>query len=186
MQLQGERVYIRRAQVDDAEALCAFHARNRVFFDPTRPAWSEEEFELESIRERLNGNKRRWEQDEAYCFHVFLNETDELVGTVDLVFVKRGPLQSAMLGYELDQAHNGKGLMTEAARLCIAFGFEHAKFHRIEAGAMPRNEGSNRVLEKLGFTLEGLNRKIVQINGEWEDHNLWAMLESDWEARKEK
>ncbi|MGZ4032747.1 MAG: GNAT family N-acetyltransferase, partial [Tumebacillaceae bacterium] len=141
------------------------------------------EITLEYMRERLERLHREWEEDKTYSFHVYLIESNELIGTVDLMFVKRGPGQSAMIGYELDQAHNGKGLMSEAVLLCLKFAFEHANLHRIEAGAMPRNVGSNRLLEKVGFTYEGLHRKNVKINGAWEDHNQWAILDTDWQEK---
>ena len=53
---------------------------------------------------------------------------------------------------------------------------EKVKLHRIEAGVMPRNLASIRVLEKAGFHKEGIARKNVKINGKWEDHQLLAVI----------
>ncbi|MFD2168463.1 GNAT family N-acetyltransferase [Tumebacillus lipolyticus] len=183
MKLQGDRLYIRKTQVSDAEELLAHHLRNKELFDLYRPLRSEDDFTLEAMRGKLERQHQEWEQDKSYAFHVFLNETDAFIGSVDLMFVQRGPGQRALLGYEMDQAHHGKGLMSEAVRLCLKYGFEHAELHRIEAGVMPQNEGSNRLLEKLGFHKEGLFRKNVKINGQWEDHYIWAMLDTDWSNR---
>lgn len=50
--------------------------------------------------------------------------------------------------------------MTEAVRLVVGYAFHELKLHRIEAGVMPRNLGSMRVLEKAGFHKEGIARKM--------------------------
>ncbi len=52
--------------------------------------------------------------------------------------------------------------------------------HRLEAACLPRNAASLRVLEKVGFGREGLARRYLRINGEWEDHLLFALIEEDW------
>ncbi|MNR24376.1 putative ribosomal N-acetyltransferase YdaF [compost metagenome] len=80
----------------------------------------------------------------------------------------------------MDQAHNGKGYMTEAIQLILNFAFTEAGLQRVEAGVMPRNLGSIRVLEKAGFQREGLARKLLEINGVREDHVMFAMLVEDY------
>ena len=69
--------------------------------------------------------------------------------------------------------------MTEAVKLVVRYAFEVLSFHRIEAGVMPHNVGSMKVLLKAGFTKEGIARKNVRINGKWEDHQTLAILEED-------
>ncbi len=69
--------------------------------------------------------------------------------------------------------------MTETVRLVVDYAFHELKLHRIEAGVMPRNLGSMRVLEKAGFHKEGIARKNVKINGVWEDHQVLAILNPD-------
>lgn len=65
----------------------------------------------------------------------------------------------------MDQDHNGKGYMTEAVKLVVNYAFEELKFHSIEAGVMPNNTGSMKVLLKSGFHKEGIAKKNVKING---------------------
>jgi ribosomal-protein-alanine N-acetyltransferase len=69
--------------------------------------------------------------------------------------------------------------MTEAVRLVVRFAFEQLKLHRLEAGVMPHNLGSIRVLEKAGFHKEGIAKKNVKINGRWEDHQILAIINED-------
>lgn len=76
--------------------------------------------------------------------------------------------------------------MTEAVKLIVDFAFHELKLHRIEAGVMPRNLGSMRVLEKAGFHKEGIARKNVKINGVWEDHQVLAILNPDDEHKRSR
>lgn len=69
--------------------------------------------------------------------------------------------------------------MTEAVRLTVDFGFKELKLHRIEAGVMPHNIRSMRVLENAGFHKEGIARKNVKINGVWQDHQVLAILNDE-------
>ena len=77
----------------------------------------------------------------------------------------------------MHKKHNGKGYATEAAvELLIPYVFSQLKFHRIEAGVMPRNKASILVLEKVGFHKERISLKNVKINGNWEDHQVMAII----------
>jgi ribosomal-protein-alanine N-acetyltransferase len=119
------------------------------------------------------------EEDRGYSFGIFRKGGNELVGTVSLSMVARGALQKCMIGYSLDQFHNGCGYTTEAVKLAVRYAFEELKLHRVEAGVMPENIGSLRVLEKAGFQKEGIERKGVEINGQWQDHQILSILSED-------
>ena len=54
------------------------------------------------------------------------------------------------------------------------------ELHRVEASCLPNNEASRRLLEKLGFTCEGLARGYLRIDGVWRDHLIYALLREDW------
>ena len=99
-----------------------------------------------------------------------------LINNLNLFHIFRGPLQSCLIGYLMDKQFNGKGYTTEAISLAVRYAFDEAKLHRIEAGVMPWNIGSMRVLEKAGFNKEGIAQKSVKINGKWEDHQMFSML----------
>jgi ribosomal-protein-alanine N-acetyltransferase len=71
--------------------------------------------------------------------------------------------------------------MTEAVRLVVSYAFNELKLHRLEAGVMPHNIGSIKVLEKSGFHKEGIAKKNVKINGRWEDHQVLAIVNDNVE-----
>ncbi|WNB90884.1 GNAT family protein [Bacillus sp. NEB1478] len=174
--LCAEHIYLRFLSKEDTESMLQLQLENRDFFEQFAPERDEEYYTLEEQQKRLETFKESAKKDNDYYFGLFLNESDELIGTINLFAIMRGSIQSAYVGYFLDKKHNGKGYMTEAVQLIVAYAFEELKLHRVEAGVMPHNLGSIRVLEKAGFEREGLNRKNVKINGKWEDHVHLAIV----------
>jgi ribosomal-protein-alanine N-acetyltransferase len=98
-----------------------------------------------------------------------------IIGRLALNTVVRGVFQNAYLGYWIDASHQGRGLITEAVRAIIAFGFETLKLHRVQIAIMPRNVKSLRVVERLGIRHEGKAHGYLAIAGAWEDHELFAV-----------
>ncbi|MCQ5131301.1 GNAT family N-acetyltransferase [Butyricicoccus faecihominis] len=84
--------------------------------------------------------------------------------------------KSAELGYWLAEEYWGKGIMTEAAKQLCAAAFAAFDIVRIEAEPFAYNQGSRRVLEKAGFTLEGVKRQSVFKNGAIQDSCVYALL----------
>src|SRR4029078_6007473 len=72
-----------------------------------------------------------------------------------------------------------QGSMTAAVRAAIPFVFDSLELHRLEAACLPANVASIKLLERTGFTREGMARRYMKINGVWQDHLLYALLESD-------
>jgi len=174
--MKSTRINICKLSDSNAQQLLDFEVRNRAFFDRFTITRPDAFFTLERQAEKIKQAANAWENDGMYRFGIFLNETDELIGTIALSDILRGGIQSCYVGYSLDEVHNGKGYATEALGLIVKFGFEELKLHRIEAGVMPRNVASQRVLEKCGFVREGLARKNVNINGKWEDHYSYGII----------
>ncbi|WP_416144799.1 GNAT family N-acetyltransferase [Planococcus koreensis] len=176
MELMGNKIYIRFFEDQDAQALLDLHVRNREFFQKYSPIFQEESYTLDGIRNFISDSATQRETDKNYAFGIFAKENHKLVGEISLSRVVRGPLQKCMIGYSLDSQFNGKGYTTEAVALAVEFAFIELKLHRVEAGVMPSNTGSIRVLEKAGFHKEGLEQKGVKINGSWEDHYIFSMI----------
>lgn len=173
--IKSENIFLRPFIIDDAIALLELLTRNRDFFEKFSMERNEEFYTVEAQLERIKVYEEASRTDQAYNFGIFKKD-GTLIGTINLFQVLRGSLQSAFIGYFLDKRHNGKGYTTEAVKLLVEYGFHEIKLHRIEAGVMPHNIGSIRVLEKSGFHKEGLALKNVKINGKWEDHQVLAII----------
>ncbi|WP_010650284.1 GNAT family N-acetyltransferase [Oceanobacillus massiliensis] len=174
--LTGKNIYLKPLTAGDADAMLELQIHNRAFFEAFSMLRDSSFYTKETQLENIKKYEEEREQDLGCHFGIFKNEDDLLVGTINLFHLLRGSLQSAFIGYFLDKKHNGKGYTTEAAKLMVSYAFEVLKLHRIEAGVMPHNIGSIRVLEKAGFHKEGLAKKNVKINGKWEDHQVLAII----------
>ncbi|MDD9268281.1 GNAT family N-acetyltransferase [Paenibacillus sp. GCM10023248] len=170
------RVYVRFPEESDAQELAEMYIRNRAFFEQFSPSSPDENYSVEYQLQSIIKSKADRAEDKKYNFVICHREDDRIIGNIGLNFVLRGPLQSCMIGYGLDQAYNGRGYMTEAVKQVVRYAFEELKFHRIFGEASPRNPGSIRVLENAGFHREGISRSNVKINGVWEDHQVLAII----------
>lgn len=94
----------------------------------------------------------------------------EILGDITFSQVFHGALSAAVLGYKLDRASEGKGLMHEALGAALSFMFSGVKLHRIEANVVPQNIRSFRLLRRLGFVVEGYSRRYLKLDNEWRDH----------------
>ncbi|KAL7790845.1 acyl-CoA N-acyltransferase [Trichoderma ceciliae] len=84
------------------------------------------------------------------------------------------------LGYWLTPSAWGKGYATEFVKAFVPWAFETwPRLNRIEAMAFVRNEASQNILRKCGFTLEGQRRGALEKNGEVLDESIWGFLRSD-------
>ena len=98
----------------------------------------------------------------------------DLVGQLTVGGITWGSLRSAYIGYWVDEAVAGRGIMPTAVAMatdyCFALGL-----HRVEINIRPENTASRRVVEKLGFRPEGLRPKYLHIDGDWRDHLSFAL-----------
>ncbi|XP_048135447.1 uncharacterized N-acetyltransferase p20-like isoform X2 [Rhodamnia argentea] len=85
------------------------------------------------------------------------------------------------LGYALGSGYWGRGIVTEAVRMAVAevFGGERPELERVEALVDVENKASQRVLEKAGFTREGVLRKYVVVKGRTRDLVVFSRLSTD-------
>ena len=74
----------------------------------------------------------------------------------------------------------GEGYATEATELLVAYGFDQLRFNKVVAHAFAFNAASRRVLEKVGFTEEGVDREEAFIDGEYVDVHRYGLLEREW------
>lgn len=98
-----------------------------------------------------------------------------LVGYVSAGNIVRGAFQSAYLGYGAFAGHEGRGLMTQGLRAVIDIAFGELGLHRVEANIQPSNARSLALVQRLGFEKEGFSPRYLMVDGEWRDHERWAL-----------
>lgn len=178
-ELAGRRVTLRAPALADHAEWAALRARSRDFLMPWEPIWPADDLERAAFRRRIKRYAGEVRDGIAYPFFVCAAGSGELLGGVTLAQVRRGVTQSGTIGYWMGLPHAGRGLMTEAVGLLARWAFDELKLHRIEAACLPDNVPSIRLLQKVGFALEGQARRYLCIAGRWRDHLLWGLLADD-------
>jgi ribosomal-protein-alanine N-acetyltransferase len=177
--IESEKVTLRTPQMADYSAWAELRAQSREFLAPWEPLWATDELSRASFRRRVRHYLRDLREDVGYALFIFAVSTGALVGGLTLCNVRRGVTQSCTLGYWIGAQYDNQGYMTAAVRAVVPFVFNSLELHRLEAACLPTNTASIRLLEKTGFKREGLARRYLRINGVWQDHLLYALLDSD-------
>jgi ribosomal-protein-alanine N-acetyltransferase len=105
-----------------------------------------------------------------------------LAGQVTVDNIVRGALRSGYLGYWIDRDAAGRGMASLAVALVCDYAFSEVGLHRVQADIRPENGPSRRLVERLGFSREGLLRRYLDIDGAWRDHLAYALLADDLPA----
>lgn len=176
---QDRGIYVRLLQPDDAEQLLQLRLSSREENQQYEPQYPDDFFTFASQLDLIYRRKQEAAEDRGYLFGMFREEDDVLIGTISISHLVRGVGQFADLGYSLGSAYKGHGYMTAGVRLALEYAFRSLGLHRMQAGIIPHNIASQRVLEKCGFQKEGIARKLVKINGQWEDHQMYSLLVDD-------
>jgi ribosomal-protein-alanine N-acetyltransferase len=115
---------------------------------------------------------------------IFREEPEgETIGFCNFSQIFRGPFQVCYLRYQLSGAHEGKGLMSEAIQRAIKYIFEEQNLYRIMANYMPSNTRSAKLLQNLGFVIEGMAKNYLLINGQRKNHVLTSLTNHQWTPR---
>jgi len=88
------------------------------------------------------------------------------------------------IGYWIDRDHEGKGIITRAARGFVDFGFEGLGLHRIQLHAAVGNLRSRAVADRLGMRLEGVHREAERVADGYLDMAVYAILEDEWRTQR--
>ena len=172
-----KRLILRSLVANDAKILLDYQERNKDFFREWEPKREEKFYSLEQMSNIIVKNDKEYLEKTFFGLYLFNKEDEErIIGNISVTNIAYGVFQSCFLGFKLDKDEINQGKITEALKIVISIIFDEYKLHRIEANIMPKNVRSRRVVEKLGFTEEGLSKKYLRINGKWEDHLHYALL----------
>jgi ribosomal-protein-alanine N-acetyltransferase len=179
---ESERLILRSLTINDAEELFQFRTRNADFFKPWSPTYPEGYFNPEYHRKNLVQIESDVLKGALVQFGVYM-KTDQrkMLGSVVFSNIIMGPFKSCYLGYRIDKDELNKGYASEAIIAGGKYMFSERKLHRIEANIIPRNIASVKAIEKAGYIYEGISKKYLNINGVWEDHLHYVLLNSEIE-----
>jgi len=176
-ELAGPRLRLRALDARDADALFALHSDAQVMRYWSTPPWRERAQAVTHI-ERM---QRERQQAEFYPWVATL-DGDVLMGTCSLFALSREHAR-AEIGYALRREFWGRGFAQEMLGLALAHAFDAIGLNRIEADIDPENAPSCRLVERVGFTREGLLRERWRVGGGAQDTALYALLAREWRGR---
>nr|WP_216606587.1 ribosomal protein S5-alanine N-acetyltransferase [Vibrio sp. 99-70-13A1] len=172
---------LRTAAPGDAEMISQYFITNRPYLKPWEPAREELFFSVEGWSQRLIKLHELHRMGLGYYCLLINAETNEMLGTVSFSNLSRFPFHACNVGYSLAESAQGHGYMRRGLKLAKDYMFDVQNVHRLMAGYMPRNKRSENVLNHLGFEREGYAKDYLQINGQWEDHILTALVNPHWQ-----
>lgn len=182
--LHGRRIVLRTMNEQDYPAWHEVRTRGRDWllkWEPRSAHASHLAEDHRSFVSRCAIRERERQIGTGFGFGIFVD--GRFVGEITLSSIQRGPLQSAFVGYWIDEAVAGLGLMPESVVTVLQYAFDTLRLHRVEINIIPRNANSRRVVEKLGLRFEGIAERYLEIDGAWEDHAHYAITSEEWSDR---
>jgi len=177
-ELTSERLSLRKLRFSDAEDIRR-NANNKEVarWTISVPYPYTKDHAVRFIRKTHYGYENR----KSYTFGIVLRKENKVIGTITLSkFDYKN--KNAEIGYWLGKRYWKQGLMTEAVKLILKFGFRQLKLHRIGSGLFEENVASRRVLEKAGFKLEGKIRESRFRYGRWHNELRYGVLSSEYKS----
>jgi [ribosomal protein S5]-alanine N-acetyltransferase len=186
LRLYGRRIMLRPLVPPDFASWSETRRRNSGWllkWEPLRPATvADPSRDRDAFTARCSARDRERQYGQSYAFAVFVD--GELAGEINLNNVQRGALQTATIGYWIDERRAGRGYTPEAVVTILRFAFDELRLHRLEICIVPRNTPSRRVVEKLAIRDEGVALRFLEIAGVWEDHVRYAITAEEWVERR--
>ena len=178
--IETERLILRQRRLSDAEDIFAYAKLAEVSYPAGFPPVATLEDEITYLRDIYPKNLAEKKIPSGYG--ITLKGQDKVIGSID--FSNRHADGVMEMGYLLHPDYWGQGIMIEAARALIEVGFDLLQLHKIEIGCYGYNQGSRRIAEKMGFTLEATLRDRQDAQGKRCDDLRYGLLKSEWEGQK--
>jgi len=182
---RAARLTLRPLCADDRAEFVRVYQVSRTLFEPWLPASSFEQ-PLEQLFEAQLARCVRGAQEGTQCRLVGVLDDQRIAGFFNLSEIVRGAFQNAYASWSVSADVVGTGLGTEGARVLLDLAFlprpHGLGLHRVQANIIPGNRASIRIAEKAGFRYEGLAKAYLKINGQWQDHAMYAKIAEEHNA----
>lgn len=181
--IETERLVLRLPEMADHVAWARLRREGEAFLRDWEPTWSVDHFTRKAFRNRVYWAWRARDEGRALALFLVRRSDQRLMGAITLDNIRRGPAQSASVGYWIGPEHARQGYMAEALEAVVQHAFGTLDLSRIEAACLPENAPSRGLLERTGFKYEGVAQSYLQIAGRWRNHVLYAILRGDRRGR---
>lgn len=177
MEYETDRLILKVLTPDYDKDVCHFVHKNREQFEKYEPFLPANYYTAEHQHTILSCELKLALQTKNIRYYVFCKENPEqIIGTVALHNIAIASYSSCEIGYKFDLDHQHKGYAREAVAMAVSIAFAALNLHRVTARVMPENTASIKLLKGLLFEEEGLERECIKIQGRWQDHLRFALL----------
>ena len=177
--LDAGDVTLRPLRYRDRSEWMAVRARNREWLGPWEASNPQPDAGLPTFRQMVGSLTHQAREGTTLPWVITLADPRRrrapIVGQLTVSSIMWGSALMATLGYWVDREHAGQGIAPTAVALATDYCFRELGLHRMEINIRPENAPSLRVVEKLGFRHEGLRPRYLHINGDWADHESFAL-----------
>ena len=171
-------IELRQFEMRDAETLFAVADRNRAYLREWLP-WVDRTHSAAEIRDYIAARLEQLENQLGPSAAICVNGA--IVGGIGCHPIDWAN-RHCSIGYWIDAAHQGKGLMTRCCAALIDYLFHEMAIHRVTIQCGTGNRKSCAIPERLGFKREGVMREVEWVNDRWVDLVVWGMLAQDWKG----
>ncbi len=174
MKIIGKRIILRELGLKDAKDL-AKNANEKHIFNLTSSI--PYPYKLKDAKWFINKTKKDAKQKprKNYELAIELKSEKKIIGVMGLTNINN-TAKMAEIGYWIGKDYRRKGLITEAEKLILDFGFGKLKFNKIHGSAMKPNKVSNKLFKKFGFRKVGIMEEHVFKGNKKIDLVKWELL----------
>ncbi|MBU2894866.1 GNAT family N-acetyltransferase [Colwellia sp. D2M02] len=160
----------------DYQLLATYERANRAHLAKWEPLRSDEYFTDEAVRKRVAQNFDNFKSGSSIAFVALDKKRTKIICCCNYSNIVQGVFQACHLGYSVNMADQGKGLMFEMLQASLEYVFSQRELHRVMANYITSNIRSDRLLARLGFEKEGVAKSYLKIAGSWQDHVLTSKI----------
>jgi len=177
LKINSQRINLRTLRKSDAFSIYE-NAKDR---DISRYTTLPSPYKLKHAEEFVRQTHQNLRKKSAYELGIEDPQTEGIIGMISLMKINYES-KNAEVGFWLGKKYWGQGLTKEALHLILNFGFRKLKLRRIYARVMHPNVTSAKLLEKVGFKLEGRMRKSFFRNGRYYDELRYGLLREEYRS----
>ncbi|MFS1512628.1 GNAT family N-acetyltransferase [Chengkuizengella sp. SCS-71B] len=174
--IETDRMLLRKMRLEDAMDMFEYAS------DPEMTKYTSWDTHktIEDSKQFIQMTLQKYENKEMSTWGIEHKQNQKLIGGCGFVYWNPNHRRTE-IGYSLSRAYWNQGLITEASQALINFAFKKMKVNRVEARCNVENVGSERVMQKIGMTYEGILREQIYIKENYEDVKMYSLLKKEYE-----
>ncbi|MBP5491403.1 MAG: GNAT family N-acetyltransferase [Clostridiales bacterium] len=177
--LQTKRLLLSVYKPCAGAEVTSYLVRNRAFHKPFQQTHSDRYYTVKEQKSYLRSDLNQYKNNSLVGLWISkIDDPGRIIGRISFYAIIGGCMNSCYVGYHIDEAEQGNGYMSECLRAGTEFMFKYYRLHRIQADILPANTRSVNCAVGCGFEKMGYNIKYMEIDGTYQDHEMYVLLNS--------